>query len=126
MIRSPSQWPGSLRSPAAECSGAPYYLDRCMAGLRRYGTLFSLGFTGSQGYSVSILNDLMDRHINWTGGHDVRFRDRDGLLRMLCDPEVQSAIDLIVTHTFPMSRASEAFEVALTKECGKIYLLPQE
>ena len=107
-------------------SVAPYYLDRCMAGLRRYGTLFSLGFTGSQGYSVSILNDLMDRHINWTGGHDVRFRDRDGLLRMLCDPEVQSAIDLIVTHTFPMSRASEAFEVALTKECGKIYLLPQE
>ena len=97
-----------------------------MAGLRRYGTLYSLGFTGSQGYSVSILNDLMDRHINWTGGHDVRFRDRDGLLRMLCDPEVQRAIDLIVTHTFPMSRAGEAFEVALTKECGKIYLLPRE
>ena len=56
----------------------------------------------------------------------MRFRDRDGLLRMLCDPEVQRAIDLIVTHTFPMSRAGEAFEVALTKECGKIYLLPQE
>ena len=57
---------------------------------------------------------------------DVRFRDRDGLLRMLCDPEVQRGIDVINTHTFPMSRAGEAFEVALTKECGKIYLLPQE
>ena len=111
---------------AFECSGAPYYLDRCMAGLRRYGTLYSLGFTGSQGYSVSILNDMMDRHINWTGGHDVRFRDRDGLLRMLCDPEVQRAIDVIVTHTFPMRRAAEAFEVALSKNCGKIHLLPQE
>ncbi|MXZ52715.1 MAG: zinc-binding dehydrogenase [Acidimicrobiaceae bacterium] len=111
---------------AFECSGAPYYLDRCMAGLRRYGTLFSMGFTGSEGYSVSILNDMMDRHINWTGGHDVRFRDRDGLLRMLGDPEVQGWIDTIVTHTYPMSRAAEAFEVALTKDCGKIYLLPQE
>ena len=111
---------------AFECSGAPYYLDRCMAGLRRYGTLFSLGFTGSEGYSVSILNDVMDRHINWTGGHDVRFRDRDGLLRMLCDPAVQAHIDTIVTHTYPMSRAVDAFETALTKDCGKIYLLPQE
>ena len=75
---------------------------------------------------MSILNDMMDRHINWTGGHDVRFRDRDGLLRMLCDPAVQAHIDTIVTHTFGMSRAAEAFEVALTKDCGKIYLLPQE
>ncbi|MCY3612215.1 MAG: zinc-binding dehydrogenase, partial [Gemmatimonadetes bacterium] len=111
---------------AFECSGTPYYLDRCMAGLRRYGTLFSLGFTGSEGYSVSVLNDMMDRHITWTGGHDVRFRDRDGLLRMLGDTEVQGWIDTIVTHTYPMSRAAEAFEVALTKDCGKIYLLPQE
>ena len=111
---------------AFECSGAPYYLDRCMAGLRRYGTLFSMGFTGSESYSVSILNDVMDRHINWTGGHDVRFRDRDGLLRMLGDPDVQNAIDTIVTHAFGMSRAGDAFEVSLTKNCGKIYLLPQE
>ena len=111
---------------AFECSGTPYYLDRAMAGLRRYGTLFSLGFTGSEGYTVSVLNDMMDRHIKWTGGHDVRFRDRDGLLRMLCDPAVQAQVDTIVTHTYPMSRAGEAFEVALTKECGKIYLLPQQ
>ncbi len=111
---------------AFECSGAPYYLERCMAGLRRYGTLFSMGFNDAAvRFSPSILNDLMDRHINWTGGHDVRFRDRDGLLRMLCDPQVQNRIDMIVTHTYPMSRAAEAFETALTKNCGKIYLLPQ-
>ena len=112
---------------AFECAGVPYYLDRCMAGLRRYGTMYSLGHDeGSVLYSLSILNDLMERHINWTGGHDVRHRDRDGLLRMLCDPRVQGWIDTIVTHTFPMSRAGEALEITLTKECGKVYLLPQE
>ena len=112
---------------AFECAGVPYYLDRCMAGLRRYGTMYSLGHDeGSVLYSLSILNDLIERHITWTGGHDVRHRDRDGLLRMLCDPRVQGWIDTIVTHTFGMSRASEAFEIALAKECGKIYLLPQE
>ena len=112
---------------AFECAGVPYYLDRCMAGLRRYGTMYSLGHDeGSVLYSLSILNDLIERHINWTGGHDVRFRDRDGLLRMLCDPQVQGWIDTIVTHTFGMSRAGDALEVALSKDCGKIYLLPQE
>ena len=111
---------------ALECSGAPYYLDRCLAGLRRYGTLFSLGHNGSQTYSLSILNDLMDRHITWLGGHDVRVRDRSGLLRMLGDADVQRSIDILTTHRFPMSQASEAFEVGLSKECGKIYLLPGE
>lgn len=111
---------------ALECSGAPYYLDRCFAGLRRYGHLQSLGFLGSGRYEVSILNDVMDRHLSWSGGHDVRFRDRDGLLRMLQDEAVQRQIDTLTTHDFPMSRAQEAFEVGLSKNCGKIYLRPGE
>ena len=111
---------------AFECSGAPYYLDRCFAGVRRYGTVYSLGHSGSQQYSLSILNDLMDRHMHWTGGHDVRFRDRSGLVRMMRDSEVQRQIDVLNTHTFPMSQATEAFEVGLTKNCGKIYLRPGE
>ncbi|MBO10918.1 MAG: zinc-binding dehydrogenase [Planctomycetaceae bacterium] len=111
---------------AIECSGAPYYLDRCLAGLRRYGHLHSQGFLGSGRYGVSILNDIMDRHLSWSGGHDVRFRDRDGLLRMMGDPEVQRQIDVLNTHSFPMSQAQEAFEVGLTKNCGKIYLRPAE
>ncbi|NDH87120.1 MAG: zinc-binding dehydrogenase [Actinobacteria bacterium] len=111
---------------AFECSGAPFYLDRCFAGVRRYGTVVSLGHNGSQPYSLSILNDMMDRVITWTGGHDVRFRDRSSLLRMLQDPETQRRIDRLVTHTFPMSQAQEAFEVGLSQECGKIYLRPGE
>lgn len=109
---------------AFECSGAPCYLDRCFEGLRRYGRLYSLGHSGPGKYSLSILNDLMDRHIAWTGGHDVRFRDRNGLLRMLGNRAVQRNIDTIVTHDLPMSRAAEAFEAGLSKNCGKIYLRP--
>ncbi len=109
---------------AFECSGAPYYLDKSFAALRRYGTLYSLGHDGPQPYPLSILNDLMDRHITWTGGHDVRVRDRSGLIQMLEDEATQTRIDILNTHTFPMSQASEAFEVGLSKDCGKIYLTP--
>jgi len=111
---------------AFECSGVPYYLDRCLAGLRRYGKLFSLGHDGSQRYSLSVLDDLVDRHVTWMGGHDVRIRDREALLAMLGDPDTQRRIDVLTTHTFPMSRAAEAFEVALSKRCGKVHLLPGE
>ena len=45
---------------------------------------------------------------------------------MLLDPTVQQHIDAMVTHTFPMSQAQEAFELGVSKRCGKVYLLPQE
>lgn len=111
---------------AIECSGADYYLDRCFAGLRRYGHLHSQGFQGSGNYEVSLLNDILDRHISWSGGHDVRFKDRAGLIEMLGNTEVQRQIDVLTTHSFPMSQAQEAFEVGLSKNCGKIYLRPAE
>jgi len=53
------------------------------------------------------------------GGHDVRFRDRSGLVCMMRDAEVQRQIDVLNTHSFPMSQATEAIEVGLRKNCGK-------
>ena len=52
--------------------------------------------------------------------------DRSAIVGLLQDPEVQRRIDVITTHDFPMSRATEAFEVGLSKNCGKIYLRPGE
>jgi hypothetical protein len=40
--------------------------------------------------------------------------------------DVQRGIDVMVTHEFPMSRAGEAFDVQVSKQCGKIYLYPQK
>ena len=45
---------------------------------------------------------------------------------MLRDPGVRKNIDLMVTHEFNMSDGAKAFEVALSKKAGKIYLYPQE
>jgi hypothetical protein len=43
---------------------------------------------------------------------------------MLCNPQVQKNIDAMVTHEFPMSKAGEAFDVQVSKQCGKIFLRP--
>ncbi len=45
---------------------------------------------------------------------------------MLCNPQVQKNVDAMVTHEFPMARAGEAFEVQVSKQCGKIFLRPEE
>jgi hypothetical protein len=55
-----------------------------------------------------------------------RARDREYLVRALTNPEVQRMIDAMVTHEFPMSRAGEAFDVQVSKQCRKIYLHTQE
>lgn len=113
---------------AFECSGAHMYIDACLASLRRYGVLFQEGFSpGDESrYPLNVLNQLSDRHLTWMGGHDVRVRDRGGIIRMLSDPQVLAHIDAMVTHTLPMSEAQAAFEVGVSKQCGKVYLLPME
>jgi len=111
---------------AAECSGYPFYQGRAIAAVRRYGGVFFFGFLpGSpEKLSVHVLDEIMNRHIFLTGGHDVRWQDREGLLNMLQDPLVQAAVDRMITHEFNMSDGKEAFDVALSKKAGKIYLYP--
>ena len=53
-------------------------------------------------------------------------KHREGLLKMLGDPAVQAAADLLITHEYNMSQGAAAFEAALSKKAGKIFLYPQE
>ena len=110
---------------AFECSGYPFYQTRCLQAVRRYGTVFCYGFLpdSEERLPIHILDDIMNRRVHLTGGHDVNFDYREGLLTMLCDPEVQRGIDLMVTHEFNMSDGAAAFEACLSKKAGKVYQL---
>ena len=66
-----------------------------------------------------------------TAHFDVNFNHRKDILRMLCDPWVQGKLDQLITHSFPMSRAAEAFDLLLNRSeeqafVGKIHLIPGE
>ncbi|MGI9229756.1 MAG: zinc-dependent alcohol dehydrogenase [Gammaproteobacteria bacterium] len=109
-----------------ECSGYPYYQKKCLQAVRRYGNMFVFGFLvdDDKPLPIHILDELHNRHVSLTGGHDVRVLDREGLINMLMKPEVQEATDHIVTHEFNMSDGKAAFDAALSKKAGKIYLYP--
>ena len=52
---------------------------RAVAHETSYGKSTVHTHIGSKDELLEALADrIMDRHIAWTGGHDVRFRDRDG------------------------------------------------
>ena len=111
-----------------ECSGYPYYQKRCLRAVRRYGHMRLFGFLvgSTEPLPIHLLDEIHNRAVVLSGNHDVNVNHREGLVKMLQDPEVQKATDLMVTHEFNMSDGAAAFEACLSKKCGKVYLYPQE
>jgi threonine dehydrogenase-like Zn-dependent dehydrogenase len=111
---------------AVDGSGVVYYQEKLMEALRTYGNMNFSGHTPGARIDFSPLYHVLDPARTINGQHDVRAQDREGLVRALSDPIVQRGIDAMVTHEFPMSRAGEAFDVQVSKQCGKIYLYTQQ
>jgi len=111
-----------------EASGYPYYQERALQAVRRFGTMWMYGFiVGSEEpYPLRMLDDLHNRGVKLTGSHDVQIKHREGLVKMLSNRYVQTAAELLITHEYNMSQGAEAFEAALSKKAGKVYLYPQE
>ena len=118
---------------AFECSGYPYYQQKCLDAVRNYGTLVLLGYAAHEGrdlkWKLNTEHTISWGHKTITVHFDVNFNHRRDLLETLKDPWVQEQIDLLVTHTFPMSQAAKAFELlnnrnATEEFIGKVHLLP--
>jgi threonine dehydrogenase-like Zn-dependent dehydrogenase len=111
---------------AIDGSGVRYYQEKLMSAARKYGKVNFSGHTPGARLDFSPLHHVIDPAHTIMGQHDVRSLDREYLIRALLDPKVQRMVDVMVTHEFPMSRAGEAFDVQVSKQCGKIYLWTQE
>lgn len=111
---------------AVDGSGVVYYQEKLMRALRPYGNMNFSGHTPGAKLSLSPLHQVVDPANSFFGQHDVRIKDRERLIRALLNPIVQKGIDAMVTHEFNMSDAGKAFDIQVKKQCGKIYLYPQE
>lgn len=111
---------------SVECSGIPFYQERVCEATRMYGNVNFSGHTPGAKLDFSPLDYITHPGHTFTGQHDVRMRDREGLIRCLMNKDVQRMIDVMVTHEFPMSEAAAAFDVQASKKCGKVYLYPQK
>ena len=107
-------------------SGHPFYQAKCLEATVPYSKINFCGHIPGQNIPLENLKHIIDPGNAIMGQHDVNARDRETLVRMLCNPQVQKNIDAMVTHIFPMSKAGEAFEVQVSKKCGKIFMRPWE
>ena len=96
--------------------------------MRRFGNVWLYGFLveSSEPLPIRLLDEIHNRGVHLSGSHDVHVKHREGLLRMLCNPEVQAMAEHLITHEYNMSQGAEAFDAALSKQAGKIFLYPQE
>lgn len=111
-----------------EASGYPYYQKKALAAVRRFGNVWLYGFLveDAEPLPINLLDEIHNRGVHLSGNHDVHVKHREGLIKMLQNPEVQAWADYLITHEYNMSEASDAFEAALSKKAGKIFLYPQE
>ena len=111
-----------------EASGYPYYQKKALACVRRFGTVWIYGFLveTSEPLPIRLLDEIHNRGVKLTGSHDVFVSHREGLLKMLQAPDVQEWSNHLITHEFNMSEATSAFDAALSKKAGKIFLYPHE
>ena len=106
-------------------SGAAYYQEKLMAATRVYGNVNFSGHIAGERFVLNPLQHVIDPAHQFSGQHDVRIKDREGLARALMNEDVQRMIDVMVTHEYPMSKAGDAFDTQVSKDCGKIYLHTQ-
>lgn len=126
-------WEEQVRSLTYEKQGVDHAIDgscivccqeKLMKALRVYGNMNFSGHTHGAVLNLSPLHHVTDPARTFFGQHDVRISDRERLVRSLLHPIVQRGIDAMVTHEFNMSEAGKAFDVQVSKQCGKIYLYP--
>lgn len=103
---------------AIEASGAPRALGCVIAALRRGGVLVQVGNLPAGEISAA-LGNIVTREIDYRGSY--RFVDEiSEALTMLAGPTNFSPV---VTHTFDLAQAHEAFEVAADRSTGSSKVL---
>ncbi|MEH6549392.1 MAG: zinc-binding dehydrogenase [Pseudomonadales bacterium] len=116
-----------------DCCGYPYYQQKCLDVTRHYGTLMILGYAAHEGealrWDMHTESALCWGHKKVTAHFDVNFNHRKDILNVLCDPWIQSKLDKLITHQFPMSQADEAFKMLINRKegdefIGKVQFIP--
>lgn len=107
---------------AVDCSGAPAAHRLMIDALRRRG---SAAFVGEGGdFPLHASRDMIRKGISLHGVWHYNLGDVPRIMKVMVDSA--DKLDRLITHTLPMSRVQEAWELQITGDCGKVVLDPWE
>jgi L-iditol 2-dehydrogenase len=102
---------------AIDCTAVPAAQKFAIEATRRRGHVSFVGWGGH-----IELNNMVPQGLTLQGIWHWNLQETHPFLQMI--RETGSLIDKQITHTFPMSRVQEAWELQLTGNCGKVLLKP--
>jgi L-iditol 2-dehydrogenase len=107
---------------AVECSAMLSRQRLALDTVRRGGEVTFLG--ESTELTIHVDDDLIQKGVTMRGSLDLYLPHAAGLLEVIS--RHGQAIDRFITHRFPLTKIGEAWELQLTRNCGKIVLMPWE
>jgi len=113
---------GKGADKAVECSGVPARMRLLIDAVRRKGHIAFVGEAGDLNIKVS--DDMIRKGLTLHGAWHYNLADTPRIMRIIA--ESPHKLDNLITHTFGMSRVADAFELQLTRQCGKVVLHPWE
>ncbi len=105
---------------AIDCAGVPASQRLAIDSLRRKGQLTFVGEAGE--LTINVSDDMIRKGISLHGAWHYNLGDTPLIMKIVS--ESASKLDLLITHTFPMSKVKDAWELQLTGQCGKVVLHP--
>ncbi len=115
---------GQGMDAAFECAGAAGSVNNCLASLRWYGQHVQVGtFPGGKQVEV-LMNHVLFKELTISGvyGHVWSYWAKG--LRLLSQRRIST--EAVASHTFPLSRWQEAFDVAERREGVKVLITPED
>lgn len=105
---------------AVECSGSPLGQRLLVDSLRCKGSLSFVGESGD--FTIHVSKDMLRKGITLHGMWHYNLNLAPEMWKTI--QENGSRLDTIITHSFPMTKISEAFEIQAAGFCGKVLLDP--
>jgi L-iditol 2-dehydrogenase len=105
---------------AIDCSGVPERMRLIIDAVRRKGQIAFVGEAAD--LTIKVSDDMIRKGLTLHGAWHYNLADTPRVMRIVADSP--DKLDKLITHTLPMSRVAEAFELQLTAKCGKVILHP--
>jgi L-iditol 2-dehydrogenase len=105
---------------AVDCSGVPERMRLLIDAVRRKGQIAFVGEAGD--LTIKVSDDMIRKGLTIHGAWHYNLADTPRIMRIIAD--CADKLDKLITHTLPLSKVADAFELQLTAKCGKIVLHP--
>jgi L-iditol 2-dehydrogenase len=103
-----------------DCAGTAAAQRLLIDATRRRGTVCFIGESGD--LTIHVSNDTIRKGLTLRGIWHWNLADSHLMMKMIADSTVQ--LNAQITHTFPLGGVKKAWELQISRACGKIILHP--